>query len=242
MNVQDLRKAYSAQGIKGFSSANRAAFNANIEESWVLAIIEDQYRTRQAAAENAERDYQNQDMTEVEAHKAEVVKAAKNGTCEDCGRKVGDSGHPTLCPPCFDYAGWENTHNDNAHEGNSAASEQAEIAECPVCHPELDLRTAKKAGRSRAGMVIVAKGTEVHKSNTFKEAAEAAGWTVTILGSVTTDEDGEEIERFVAVAKRGEDNIELAWNGRAYDYPGSSASLKGKGRKVRNLKEALRLL
>ena len=103
-----------------------------------------------------------------------------------------------------------------------------------------DSEAAKKARRSRRGMVIVAKGTEVHKSQTFKVAAEAAGWTVTVTGEVY---DGEtEATRYYADAYKGENAIQLAWDGRAYDYPASSALINGKNRKIRNLKEALRIL
>jgi hypothetical protein len=48
--------------------------------------------------------------------------------------------------------------------------------------------------------------------------------------------------RYYATATRGDEAIALAWDGRAFDYPASSAHFGGKARKVRNLKEALRLL
>lgn len=210
MNVTDLRKAFSARGIKGFSSANRATFTAAIEAAEVEAYAEDAARTPVAP------------------------KPAKKGTCEDCGRKVGKSGHPTLCKSCYDYAGWENNHSDEGHANGEGESQD----DCPVCHPELDPRTARKSGRSRLGMVIIAKGDETHKSNTFKVAAEAAGWTVNI--QVEEYEEGN--TRHYATATKGEDSISLAWEGRAYDYPASSAKLNGRDRKVRNLKEALRVI
>jgi hypothetical protein len=105
-----------------------------------------------------------------------------------------------------------------------------------------------KTGRSRRGMVIIAKGDEVHKSETFRAAAEAAGWTVTVSREsyeIVVEDDLEfdsEGTRFYADAHRGDEAIQLAWDGKAYDYPASSARLAGKDRKVRNLKEALRLL
>lgn len=210
--VTDLRKAFSAQGIKGFSSANRAAFTAAIEAAEVEAYAEDAARKPVAAP------------------------APKKGECEDCGRrfKASESGHPTLCEVCYDYAGWENTHNDEGHE---IAKEEG----CPVCDPSLDPRKPRKAGRSRAGMVIIAKGTELHKSETFRVAAEAKGWTVKVTQTFEgTEDDGD--SRWVATATKGNDVIELSWEGRAYDYPNSGAFLKGKSRKVRNLKEALRLI
>jgi hypothetical protein len=62
-------------------------------------------------------------------------------------------------------------------------------------------------------------------------------------------EDAEgEGTRFYATATRKSgtnsdaDSISLAWDGRAYDYPESSAVIGGKSRKIRNLKEALRVL
>lgn len=222
MNVTDLRKAFTAQGIKGFSSANRATFNAAIEAAELAAY-----------AEKAEREAAAKPVATA------APKAPKKGICEDCGRKVGKSGHPTLCEPCYDYAGWENTHQDG-HDDDEATA-----AACPVCHPELDPRTARKTGRSRAGMVIIAKGTEIHKSATFKAAAEAAGWAVRITVTVeTVEEDGEEfeLEKHTAIATKGDDTMTMVWNGRAYDYPASSMTKGGKGRKVRNLKEALRLI
>lgn len=105
---------------------------------------------------------------------------------------------------------------------------------------------SKVVGKSRAGMVIIAKGSEFHKSATFKAAAEAEGWDVTI--TVTLDEEnvdeetGEPIEKHTAVATRDGDEITLVWNGKAYDYPASGAVLDGKARKVRNMKEGLRFL
>lgn len=108
-----------------------------------------------------------------------------------------------------------------------------------------DEEAAKKARRSRRGMVIVAKGTEVHKSQTFKAAAEAAGWTVTIETTARMiEEDGEfyEIECYTATAEQKGSIVVGSWVGRAWDYEGASAGVGGKARKVRNLKEALRIL
>lgn len=175
-NVQDLRKIYSAQGIKGFSSANRAIFTAAFEADWDLAIVEDAARKPVLTAEQ-------------DASVNRVVAAL-----------------------------------DAAF---SAAAEQVEVfAEEMTARP--------KMGKSRAGMVIIAKGSEVHKSEVFKIAAQAAGWTVTITSG------GE--DHFYADAHKDGNAVQLAWEGRAYDYHASSATFGGKSRKVRNLKEALRLL
>lgn len=110
-----------------------------------------------------------------------------------------------------------------------------------------DEAEAKKARRSRRGMVIVAKGTEVHKSQVFAEAAQAAGWSVTITRDAQLVEDEEtgetyEEERYVAIAQQKGAMVQASWNGRAWDYPNAFAGVGGKARKVRNLKEALRIL
>ena len=218
MNVTDLRKAFTAQGIKGFSSANRATFTAAIEAAEVAAYAEDAARKPVAAP------------------------VAKKGSCNVCGKRRAAKNLNGQCEPCFEEGGWENTHNDSNHEGDEG--DAADREDCWICHPELNRAQAEpKAGRSRAGMVILAKGSEVHKSQTFKVHAEISAWTVQILGSVIGDGgEGDGEERWVAIARRGDDVIELAWNGRAYDYHSSSAFLNGKSRKVRNLKEATRLL
>lgn len=124
--------------------------------------------------------------------------------------------------------------------------EQRALVEAPAPAVELtDEEAAKKSRRSRRGMVIVAKGTEVHKSQTFKKAAEAAGWTVTIdVTARMVEEDGEffEIECYTATAEQKGAIVVGSWVGRAWDYAGAYAGVGGKARKVRNLKEATRLL
>jgi hypothetical protein len=215
ITVTNLRKIFTEQGVKGASSWKREDFNSTV-----------------IAAEFAA-------YAEAETRKP-VAKPAKRGVCTECGRKE-DFRASGLCKADREYAEWENAHSD---QGHNTPDEQdgADTADCPVCHPELDPRKAvvKREGRSRAGMVIIAKGSEVHKSQIFKEAAEAAGWTVTVTGEVYDDD--EKATRYYADAYRGTDAIQLAWDGRAYDYPASSALIAGKNRKVRNLKEALRLL
>jgi hypothetical protein len=218
LTTVELRKLAAREGVKGMSSARKAD---------LLSLL------------GGRKERLEREAAEAKAQ-VEVIDGwePKKGSCEDCGRKVGKSGHPTLCTPCFDYAGWENTHSDSGHDVDASAP-KAEMDECPVCHPELDPRKAKATGRSRAGMVIVAKGSEIHKSQIFKEAAEAAGWTVTVTGE-SYGED--EVTRYYADAHKGDEAIQLAWDGRAYDYAASSARINGKDRKIRNLKEALRVL
>lgn len=62
--------------------------------------------------------------------------------CTDCGvRKIdrATQGHDSaFCTPCFDFAGWENTHSDFDHE--NLTPEDPEREGCPVCDPSLDPR------------------------------------------------------------------------------------------------------
>jgi hypothetical protein len=218
--VTSLRKIFTEQGIKGASKWNREIFDSLINQAWDAANEED-------------------------ANRKPIVETVKAGRCTECGRRE-DFRASGLCRPCREFGEWENTHAD---EGHQTGNQQITVSDCPVCHPELDPRTARKTGRSRVGMVIVAKGTEMHKSLIFKAAAEAVGWTVEIAREtyeLAADAEGEGT-RFYATATKttqlgADDSISLAWDGRAYDYDASSAVLAGKGRKVRNLKEALRLL
>jgi hypothetical protein len=220
ITVTNLRKIFTEQGIKGASSWNRATFDATINDAHEAANLE------------AERLLLASQMTAT----------TPKGKCTECGRKE-DFRLSGLCAACREYGEWENAHSDEGHDDNAGAPKES-LEDCQVCHPELDGRKARKSGRSRAGMVIIAKGTELHKSTTFAKAAEAAGWTVDITREFYELPEGTEGEgtRFYATATRGEDSISLAWDGRAYDYPASSARLAGKDRKVRNLKEALRLI
>jgi hypothetical protein len=215
LNVTELRKIFTVQGVKGSSKWKREDFNS--------AII---------AAEFAA-------YAEVETRETLVkVTETKRGFCTECGRKE-DFQASGLCTACREYAEWENSHSDEGHEDDTVLADG-----CAVCHPELDPRKPRREGRSRAGMVIVAKGTEIHKSLLFKREAEAIGWTVEISKEtyeLAADAEGEGTRHY-ATATRGTDSISLAWDGRAYDYPASSARLAGKDRKVRNLKEALRLI
>jgi Rho termination factor, N-terminal domain len=137
-------------------------------------------------------------------------------------------------------------------EAEELAAEQAEkeLAEQDMtevaAHKDavVDEELAKAARRSRRGMVIVAKGTEVHKSETFRKAAEALGYQVEIEYTETgeVDEDDEPIIRHHAVATKGGTVVEGSWIGKAWDYANAGAGIGGKARKVRNLKEALRIL
>jgi hypothetical protein len=74
-------------------------------------------------------------------------------TCIDCGRKLTASNRSTtnrdMCEPCFDYAGWENQHEDDAHDdmGNGSVDE-AIRAMCPVCQGNAPTAPAPRTGHT----------------------------------------------------------------------------------------------
>lgn len=230
----ELRKIGQACGIKGASKAKKADLIPAL-----IRIQNEQVEAQIAETTLAEKAAK---VTSITAN------APKAGKCTECGAKE-DFRASGLCRPCREFGEWENTHNDEQHGAPDGAEQDGvNTADCPVCNPELDPRN-RKPGRSRAGMVVVAKGSEIHKSLVFKKAAEALGWTVEIARETYELPDDAEGEgtRFYATATKttqlgADDSISLAWDGRAYDYDASSAVLAGKGRKIRNLKEALRHL
>lgn len=235
----ELRKIGAEAGVKGASKGKKAELLA------ALLPIQDAQR----AVKHAET------QAKVATAQADSKPAKKSNKCRICNDRRMYTGPgekaPRLseaCNPCYAEGSWKNAHSDNGHDEIQATpeaertSEQLnEIAGCWICFPELNLvQRSARTGQSRVGMVIVAKGSEVHKSATFKAAAEAAGWSVKVMDTFEVTEGNQ--ARYVATATKGNDTIELSWNGRAYDYPNSSASLGGKVRKVRNLKEAIRFL
>jgi hypothetical protein len=238
LSAVELRKFAAKAGVKGASKGKKAD---------LIAALETIEAAQLKAAADAAKAKPSKPKPQMEKHNPRVRRVPGKGDCTECGRKLGAEDFGGLCAADRAYAEWENAHSDEGHAevletGEAVTREIADsMAGCPVCHPEMDPRKPKTARRSRAGMVIVAKGTEVHKSETFRKEAEKLGWAVTVQEQ--TYDDGDALNtRYYANAHRGADAIQIAWDGRAYDYPSSSARLAGKDRKVRNLKEALRFL
>ncbi len=63
-------------------------------------------------------------------------------TCRICKKRTRETGqcesNVELCAACYDYAGWENAHNDG--HGDGMGSE-----DCPVCAEEAAAKAAKAA-------------------------------------------------------------------------------------------------
>lgn len=58
--------------------------------------------------------------------------------CIDCSRVLTAANHVldtsqinTMCDDCYDYASWENTHQD---EGHDTDENRGLITDCPVCN------------------------------------------------------------------------------------------------------------
>lgn len=142
-----------------------------------------------------------------------------------------------MCNFCFTEGGWENTHNDNDHEGNSATSEDAEKAACWICHPEKNLATKprnERAGTSRAGMRITVpiRATGKDKATAVK-AQVPAGFKVTV-----STKDGQTVLR-----AKGAVNVTLIWDAaRGAFLSGTAQASNGTAKKVRNASEGLRAM
>lgn len=55
-----------------------------------------------------------------------------------------------VCNDCYDYWGWENTHQDEEHDKDYDLGDYALLRECRVClelHPELDPHASSPTGR-----------------------------------------------------------------------------------------------
>jgi hypothetical protein len=69
-----------------------------------------------------------------------------SATCPDCGVKLTSSTRSAdnrdYCHDCYDYAGWENTHDDEAHD------ELSPDADCRVCRGDVPGAKAPKAGHT----------------------------------------------------------------------------------------------
>jgi hypothetical protein len=194
MKTVELRKLAGSIGIKGMSSARKGDL--------IPAII--------ASAAKAER--------------------TENGTvkgklCAECGEKPVDrktqGADSTMCDDCFEYAGWENTHSDEDHQGtdNLALREG-----CPVC---------KKAGLSseRPAVEISAKALR------FEADAKAAGWSALAR-------NGFNGTSLVTATSPDGQTLELHWAGKIYVYDKSKYVASGatKGRKIRNASAARKIL
>lgn len=178
---------------------------------------------------------------------AKGVKAAKAKLCTipDCTRKQSTTViGPEMCDLHLEEGGWENEHQDQQHDevaeeiargGELTPEWESETKGCWICHPELNPLLAEETPaeanpRSKAGMVVLAKGTYIHKSDLVcKEIIEAGGEIV----KLSTKDDKTQL-----LAKWNGVEIVAGWTGDAFNY----ALASWDGKKYRNVKELVRLL
>ncbi len=121
----------------------------------------------------------------LRAKKLAAKSGSKNGgrgtKCAECGKRSVDKStqgkDSTMCTQCFEYAGWENTHNDDGHETNMNA-------DCPICaellnnEPEADDEPATvtiKLGRWTYPATLDAKGDATYTNRRGEQMSATAG-------------------------------------------------------------------
>lgn len=193
-----------------------------------------------------------------------------NKTCSICSlrpvaslqnrNEAGMSGDMDYCVPCFDEAGWENSHSDDDHEGfesltvrQSSFRTKAEleawkadlretVKACWVCTPELNLAKrpyTPRQGTSRAGMTITVP---------IREAGEVKAEVVRV--ALTDERQNGRFEISIKTvkktgevflsAKSAQESFQLRWDARGR-FAGGTVSEGTSTRKVRNVAEVLRL-
>jgi hypothetical protein len=207
MKTTDLRKLAGKEfGIKGMSSARKADL--------VPAILEELARRATITGANVND----------RAHRTDngTVKGQK---CAECGKRPVDKKtqgrDSTMCRDCFEYAGWENTHSDEDHEG----TENLALREgCPVCE-KAGLPTSRPAGDVSP------------KALAFEADAKKAGWSA--LARLSADGG---ISLVTARASDGRE-LELRWAGKVcVDGQNFLKRADGKRVKVRNASAARKIL
>lgn len=140
------------------------------------------------------------------------------------------------CEPCLVEAEWENVHSDDAHQ---TGNQQITVAECWICHPELNKASAdyvQRAGTSRAGMRMT---VPVRASGLDKAAAVVAKLPEGYVHSVTKPSKRNGGITTLKAAKGVGDGIILKWDAAGrFIYGPSTAN----GKRVRNVSGAFRAI
>lgn len=171
--------------------------------------------------------------------------------CQICSKRPVDQKtngrDSTLCAPCWDYAGWENTHSDNGHEGQgdlpTAPKELLdEMKNCPVClgqDPANDEVKTKangsKPGRKVSKPAAVESKSFDAKAKAFAAIAKAAGWSSRVK---LVDQTSAQV-----IATLGAETVSMVWDRGAYQYDLSEhKGEKGRKAKIRNASAARKIV
>lgn len=174
--------------------------------------------------------------------------------CDICGKrpaasKRANDGIEGMCHPCYEYAGWENTHSDDDHEeyrnGTTTFESDvrdaidAEIAKCPVCQgnnpadEEVIPSKSPKAHVKSKPMAATRPGQ--NKAARFADFANEEGWKA----HSTTDKGSDTV---IATNVDGQ-TITMVWHTGAYDYALSAhKDVKGSVRRIRNASAARKIV
>lgn len=274
-NVRDLRKMASGK-VKNASRLSKDSLVAELAklEAIEISLAVDEMDAK-AAKPKTQTKSQAKRRTARTGHESDVKKvgpvrfsagtkaqqAAKatrgddgkvrGNRCQVCGNRPIDrktqGRDSTMCAPCFDYAGWENTHSDERHETyrNTTglkidAAFERELNECPVCQGNNPADVSAKKNGSKVGRTVSKpakpEGTGFDaKAKAFATIAKSAGWTGKVRQVTKTT------AQVIATAKDGR-SITMTWNAGAYDYDASQYKDGKHSAKIRNASAARRML
>jgi hypothetical protein len=170
--------------------------------------------------------------------------------CQICAKRPVDTKtagrDSTMCEPCYEYAGWENTHSDDGHEGTAPidpddlAAWEAEKANCPVCQGNDPANKPARKNGSKPGRSVTKPMTTESKSfdakaKAFAAVAKAAGWSAKIHKISANSAQ-------VIATSHGE-TISMVWDHGAYQYDVSEhKDADGHKAKIRNASAARKML
>jgi hypothetical protein len=193
---------------------------------------------------------------------------ARSRICSICQKRPVGSGNGSdpkhaatmgYCAPCLEEGEWENTHGDDGHETcptleeindpsaewsdakdkENALAVRVEIAECWICHPELNEAQKEykiRNGSTREGMKI---HVTIRASGVTKAEETAAQLDESYEAKVSkpTKRNGQVTKLIFASTAQ---SFLLSWDHRGRFVTGTVTEA-GKTRKLRNVAEAIRL-
>jgi hypothetical protein len=204
--------------------------------------------------------------TSVAKSDAKPVKKTSRKMCQVCSKRPVDrktqGRDSTMCEPCFDYAGWENSHSDEGH-GNIAklrvsakkatgddkqrladelAALEYSVAECPVCQGNNpandDVKTkvnGSKPGRKVAKPMATESKSFDAKAKAFAAIAKEAGWKSHVHNVSKTSAQ--------VIATLGTETISMVWDNGVYQYETSEyKNDKGRKARIRNASAARKIV
>lgn len=159
-------------------------------------------------------------------------KATDRPKCEVCGKRRVDRRtqglDSTMCQVCYEYAGEENRHTDQDHEGTYAITGSGD-QDCPVCQ-DAGYNAKRDASAPHA------------KALRFEADAKAAGWNA-LARTAPAPVSSTEVVTSIVTARKGDQELTIIWDGASCRNTGTThKGPDGKVRKVRNASAARKIL